>query len=70
MADWIRCSDLVVTKAGPGTIAEATCCGTPPLLTSHVPGQEKGNTEVVARAAPDAARRACGRWWPRSDGSP
>lgn len=50
MADWIRCSDLVVTKAGPGTIAEATCCGTPLLLTSHVPGQEKGNTEFVAGA--------------------
>lgn len=50
MADWLRCSDLVVTKAGPGTIAEATCCGTPLLLTSHLPGQEKGNTEFVADA--------------------
>jgi 1,2-diacylglycerol 3-beta-galactosyltransferase len=50
MADWLRCCDLVVTKAGPGTIAEATCCGTPLLLTSHVPGQEKGNAEFVAGA--------------------
>jgi 1,2-diacylglycerol 3-beta-galactosyltransferase len=50
MADWLRCSDLVVTKAGPGTIAEATCCGTPLLLTSYVPGQEKGNTELVIGA--------------------
>ena len=54
MADWLRCADLVVTKAGPGTIAEATCCGVPLLLTSHVPGQEKGNTEFVTGA--DAGR--------------
>jgi 1,2-diacylglycerol 3-beta-galactosyltransferase len=50
MADWLRCCDLVVTKAGPGTIAEATCCGTPLLLTSHLPGQERGNIEFVAGA--------------------
>ena len=50
MADWLRCSDLVVTKAGPGTIAEATCCGTPLLLTSHLPGQERGNAEFVTGA--------------------
>jgi len=56
MADWLRCSDLVVTKAGPGTIAEATCCGAPLLLTSHVPGQERGNAEIVTRAG--AGRRA------------
>jgi 1,2-diacylglycerol 3-beta-galactosyltransferase len=51
MADLLRCCDLVVTKAGPGTIAEAACCGAPMLLTSHVPGQETGNTDLVARAA-------------------
>jgi hypothetical protein len=51
MADLLRCCDLVVTKAGPGTIAEAACCGAPMLLTSHVPGQESGNTELVAEAA-------------------
>jgi len=50
MADWLRCADVVVTKAGPGTIAEATCCGTPLVLTSHVPGQERGNTDFVVRA--------------------
>jgi 1,2-diacylglycerol 3-beta-galactosyltransferase len=56
MAGWLRCCDLVVTKAGPGTIAEATCCGAPLLLTSHVPGQERGNAEFVTRAG--AGRRA------------
>jgi 1,2-diacylglycerol 3-beta-galactosyltransferase len=50
MADWLRCADLVVTKAGPGMIAEAACCGVPLVLTSHLPGQEEGNTEFVVGA--------------------
>jgi 1,2-diacylglycerol 3-beta-galactosyltransferase len=58
-ADWIRCADVVVTKAGPGIIAEAACCGTPLLLTSHVPGQERGNAALAAQAG--AGRRARGR---------
>jgi UDP-N-acetylglucosamine:LPS N-acetylglucosamine transferase len=41
---------VVVGKAGPGTIAEATCCATPLLLTSCVPGQEQGNAEFVVSA--------------------
>jgi len=52
----LRCCDLVVTKAGPGTIAEAACCGAPMLLTAHVPGQEAGNAELVT--GPGAGRRA------------
>jgi 1,2-diacylglycerol 3-beta-galactosyltransferase len=56
--DWLHCADVVVTKAGPGIIAEAACCGTPMLLTSHLPGQERGNTGLVARAG--AGRRARG----------
>jgi 1,2-diacylglycerol 3-beta-galactosyltransferase len=50
MGGWLRCADLVVTKAGPGTIAEAACCGTPLLLTAQLPGQERGNAEVVTAA--------------------
>jgi 1,2-diacylglycerol 3-beta-galactosyltransferase len=50
MADWLRCADVVVGKAGPGTIAEATCCGAPLVLTSFVPGQEKGNAEFITDA--------------------
>jgi 1,2-diacylglycerol 3-beta-galactosyltransferase len=50
IGDWLRCADLVVGKAGPGTITEAACCGTPLLLTSHVPGQEAGNAELVTAA--------------------
>jgi 1,2-diacylglycerol 3-beta-galactosyltransferase len=50
MADWLRCADIVVGKAGPGTIAEAACCAAPLVLTSYVPGQEEGNAEFVVRA--------------------
>jgi 1,2-diacylglycerol 3-beta-galactosyltransferase len=50
MADWLRCADIVVGKAGPGTIAEATCCAAPLVLTSYVPGQEEGNAEFVTAA--------------------
>lgn len=58
MADWLRCADVVVTKAGPGTIAESACCGAPLILTSWLPGQEAGNAEFVLRAG--AGRRARG----------
>jgi 1,2-diacylglycerol 3-beta-galactosyltransferase len=50
VGDWLRCADVVVTKAGPGIIAEAACCAAPMLLTSHLPGQERGNSELVTRA--------------------
>jgi 1,2-diacylglycerol 3-beta-galactosyltransferase len=56
MADWLRCADVVVGKAGPGTIAEAACCGAAMILTCHLPGQEAGNTELAVRAG--AARHA------------
>ena len=50
MAHWLRCADIVVGKAGPGTIAEATCCGSPLVLTSFVPGQEEANVQFVTGA--------------------
>ncbi len=50
MPDWLRCADVLVTKAGPGTIAEAACCGAPMLITSHLPGQEAGNVDLVVSA--------------------
>jgi 1,2-diacylglycerol 3-beta-galactosyltransferase len=50
MADWLRCADVVAGKAGPGTIAEATCCGVPLILTSQLPGQEQGNAAFVTAA--------------------
>ena len=50
MADWLRCADVVVGKAGPATIAEAACCAVPLVLVGHLPGQENGNTELVVDA--------------------
>lgn len=47
MHEWMRASDVVVSKAGPGTIAEALCCGLPLLLVWYLPGQERGNVEWV-----------------------
>jgi len=42
-------SDLIVTKAGPGTIAEAMAMNLPIIITSWLPGQEEGNVEFVVR---------------------
>lgn len=40
-------ADLMITKAGGMTLAEATCVGVPLLLVRPLPGQERGNTEVL-----------------------
>merc|ERR1740139_1345730 len=47
MDEWMRASDAIVTKAGPGTIAEAAICGLPCILSSFLPGQEEGNVPYV-----------------------
>ena len=47
MADYMVGSEVLVTKAGPGTIAEAAAVGLPIMLTSFLPGQEAGNVDYV-----------------------
>jgi len=47
MAEYMVAADVLVTKAGPGTIAEAAAVGLPVMLTSHLPGQEAGNVDIV-----------------------
>jgi len=47
MPDWMRAADVIVTKAGPGTISEALIAGLPILLSGYVPGQEEGNVRLV-----------------------
>ena len=47
MPEWMAASDCVVTKAGPGTIAEALISGLPILLSGFIPGQEEGNVPFV-----------------------
>ena len=44
---WMRAADCLVTKAGPGSIAEALACELPMILSSFVPGQETGNVGYV-----------------------
>ena len=40
-------ADVVVTKAGPSTLAEAGAVGTPVVVYDHMPGQEVGNLQWV-----------------------
>ncbi|MFH1826654.1 MAG: glycosyltransferase [bacterium] len=42
-------SDMIITKAGPGTIAEALAMNLPIIITSWLPGQEEGNVEYVVK---------------------
>jgi 1,2-diacylglycerol 3-beta-galactosyltransferase len=47
MPNWLAAADLLVSKAGPGTLAEAACAGLPVIITGHVPGQEDGNVTWI-----------------------
>jgi processive 1,2-diacylglycerol beta-glucosyltransferase len=40
-------AELMVSKAGGMTLAEAACVGVPLLLVHPLPGQERGNTDVM-----------------------
>jgi 1,2-diacylglycerol 3-beta-galactosyltransferase len=47
MPDFMRAADILVTKAGPGTISEAFIAGLPLVLYNRLPGQEDGNVTYV-----------------------
>jgi 1,2-diacylglycerol 3-beta-galactosyltransferase len=47
MPDFMRAANILVTKAGPGTISEALNAGLPMILYSRLPGQEDGNVDYV-----------------------
>jgi 1,2-diacylglycerol 3-beta-galactosyltransferase len=47
MPDFMRAADIMVTKAGPGSISEALNAGLPMILYSRLPGQEDGNVDYV-----------------------
>jgi len=57
MPDWMRASDVIVTKAGPGTIMEAIACGLPIILSGFLPGQEEGNVTFVEESGVGVLRR-------------
>ena len=69
MDAWMAAADVVVTKAGPGTIAEAAVSGLPMLLTGFIPCQEAGNVPFVTGRGlgaferdPVRAARILARW--------
>lgn len=52
---WMRAADVLLTKAGPNTLAEACIIGAPMVLYHAIPGQETGNVDwVVSHGA---------AWW-------
>ncbi len=61
MPDFMRAADILVTKAGPGTISEAFIAGLPIILYSKMPGQEDGNVTYVVK-------QGAGLWRPSPAG--
>jgi len=47
LPDFMRAADVLVTKAGPGTIAESLNADLPIILYAKLPGQEDGNVTFV-----------------------
>lgn len=61
--------DVIITKAGPGTISEALICGLPLVLNAFVPCQEEGNIPYVTEnkvgvfeTKPQKVAQIIGRW--------
>jgi 1,2-diacylglycerol 3-beta-galactosyltransferase len=60
MPDFMHAADILVTKAGPGTICEALIAGLPMVLYSRLPGQEEGNVRYTVK-------EGAGVWAPRPE---
>jgi len=60
MPDFMHAADILVTKAGPGTICEALIAGLPMVLYSRLPGQEEGNVHYTVK-------EGAGVWAPRPE---
>ena len=50
MPELMRACDIVVTKAGPGAIAEALATSLPLIVTGFLPGQESPNVDFVVES--------------------
>jgi 1,2-diacylglycerol 3-beta-galactosyltransferase len=57
MPEFMRAADVLVTKAGPGTISEALNASLPIILYARLPGQEDGNVTYVVK-------KGAGAWAP------
>lgn len=60
MPEFMQAADVLITKAGPGTISEAFISGLPIILFSKVPGQENGNVDYVVK-------NGAGVWAPEAE---
>lgn len=74
MPDLMRAADVIVTKAGPGTIAEALNAALPIVLYAKIAGQEDGNVTFVESEgagvwapSPVLVVRALSRWLTRPE---
>jgi 1,2-diacylglycerol 3-beta-galactosyltransferase len=74
MADFMRAADVIVTKAGPGTIAEALNANLPIILYAKIAGQEDGNVSFVESEGagiwapkPQLVVRVLTRWFSRPE---
>ena len=47
MPEFMRAADILITKAGPGSISEGFLAGLPMILYHFLPGQETGNVDYV-----------------------
>jgi 1,2-diacylglycerol 3-beta-galactosyltransferase len=47
MPELMGAADILVTKAGPGTLSEAFISGLPIIISGYIPGQERGNVDYV-----------------------
>eukprot|EP00172_Hildenbrandia_rubra_P004379 Plantae.Rhodophyta-Hildenbrandia_rubra.ctg8734.p1 GENE.Plantae.Rhodophyta-Hildenbrandia_rubra.ctg8734~~Plantae.Rhodophyta-Hildenbrandia_rubra.ctg8734.p1 ORF type:complete len:561 (-),score=72.61 Plantae.Rhodophyta-Hildenbrandia_rubra.ctg8734:1966-3585(-) len=54
MSEWMAACNVLCSKAGPGTIAEAWIRGLPMILTGFLPGQEEGNVKLVTESGAGA----------------
>ena len=69
MPELMSASDLLVTKAGPGTLAEAFIAGLPVIIFGYTPGQETANVDYVLNhragafaTEPAEIARIAGEW--------
>lgn len=60
MPDFMRAADILLTKAGPGTISEALNASLPMVLYSRLPGQEDGNISYITE-------HGAGIWAPETE---
>jgi 1,2-diacylglycerol 3-beta-galactosyltransferase len=69
LAEYIRASDIIISKAGGLIVAETLAGGLPLLLIDALPGQETGNVKFVLESGagefantPEEAVAILGRW--------